>query len=124
MVEYSAPNTNKPLHLGHLRNDSIGMSLSKILEFTGHKVVKANLYSNRGIHITRTMLAYQKWGKNKSPNKKPDHFIADFYVMFMKKSNEALEREAQEMLKKWDSDIGSFETFEHAIKGSLEDNKQ
>ncbi len=102
MVEYSAPNTNKPLHLGHLRNQAIGMSVSRILEATGHKVIRANLYNDRGAHICKSMLAYRKWGKGKKPNTKPDHFVGKFYVMFEKKKNEKLEKEAREMLNAWE----------------------
>ena len=88
MVEFPSPNTNKPLHLGHLRNMSIGESLSRILEFSGEKVIRANLYNDRGIHISQSMLAYQKLGKNKQPEKKkPDHFVGEFYVLFHKRLN-------------------------------------
>jgi len=104
MVEYSAPNSNKPLHIGHLRNDSIGMLISNLLEFTGAKIIKANLVNDRGIHICKPMLAYQKWMKNKKPNIKSDHFVGDLYVKFEKaaKDNENLKEEAQELLKKWE----------------------
>ncbi len=102
MVEYSAPNSNKPLHVGHLRNDSIGMAISNILEFNGCKVIHANLVNDRGIHICKAMLAYRKWGKNKMPDKKPDHFVGDFYVLFEKNKSEELEREAQDMLLEWE----------------------
>ncbi len=101
MVEYSSPNSNKPLHVGHLRNDSIGMSISNILEFFGFKVVKANLVNDRGIHICKSMLAYKKWGKG-MPNKKGDHFVGDFYVMFEKKKTPEMEKEIQVMLKNWE----------------------
>ncbi|MDD5148380.1 MAG: arginine--tRNA ligase [Candidatus ainarchaeum sp.] len=108
MVEYSAPNTNKPLHLGHMRNDSIGMCISKVLEATGNKVTKADLFSDRGIHICKSMLAYKKWGEGKTPQKekiKGDHFVGDYYVLFAKESaqNPALEDEAKEMLQKWEA---------------------
>ncbi len=108
MVEYSSPNTNKPLHLGHLRNDSIGMCISNILEKTGNKVLRANLVNDRGIHISKTMLAYQKWGKKKTPasvGKKPDHFVGNLYVMYNKKlaSNPGLEDEARELLRNWEA---------------------
>ncbi len=105
MVEYSSPNTNKPLHVGHLRNDSNGMAVSNLLEATGHKVTKANLINDRGIHISKSMLAYQKWGKNRKPNKKSDHFVGDFYVLFNEhaKKNPSLETEAQFLLKKWEN---------------------
>lgn len=102
MVEYSAPNTNKPLHLGHLRNDAIGMSVSNILASSGRKVVRANLYSNRGAHICKSMLAYQKWGKGKKPDIKPDHFVGKFYVMFEQKKNDDMEKGIRGMLIKWE----------------------
>jgi len=107
MIEFPSPNTNKPLHLGHLRNMSIGESISKILEFNGEKVIKANLYNDRGIHISKSMLAYQLFGKNKSPkqtNKKSDHFVGDFYVMYNEKvkTKKSLEVGAHDMLRKWE----------------------
>jgi arginyl-tRNA synthetase len=87
MVEYSCPNTNKPLHLGHIRNNLVGFSIARILEANGNKVIKANLINDRGIHICKSMLAWQKWGNGatpKSTNKKGDHFVGDYYVMFDK----------------------------------------
>jgi len=104
MVEYSAPNTNKPLTLGHLRNDSIGMAVSRMFEANGWKVIKANLFSDRGVHICKSMYAYDKWGEGKNPNKKPDHFVGEFYVMFSKKleGQPELEEEVKEMLRKWE----------------------
>lgn len=105
MVEFPSPNTNKPLHLGHLRNMSIGESVSRILEFNGEKVVRSNLYNDRGIHICQSMLAYEKWGHEKTPEdkkEKPDHFVGDFYVLFHKKKTKKLEEEAQELLRKWE----------------------
>ncbi len=104
MIEYSSPNTNKPLHLGHIRNNLIGMSMSRIYEFSGYKTIKSCVVNDRGIHICKSMLAYQKWGKNKKPNKKPDHFVGDFYVLFSKKvqENPSLEEAAQELLRKWE----------------------
>ena len=101
MVEYSAPNSNKPLHVGHLRNDSIGMAVSNILAFSGCKVIRANLVSDRGIHICKTMLAYKKWGGG-TPEKKPDHFVGDFYVLFEKNKTKEMEEEAQKMLVDWE----------------------
>ena len=103
MIEYSSPNTNKPLHLGHLRNDSIGMAVSNILSFTDHNVTKSILYSNRGIHICKSMLAYMHYGKNKKPGGKPDHFVGKFYVLYEKKKTEKLEKELSEILKKWEA---------------------
>lgn len=85
MVEYSSPNTNKPLHLGHVRNNLLGYSLACILEANGHKVVKTNIVNDRGIHICKSMLAWQKWGDGVTPEssgKKGDHLIGDFYVAF------------------------------------------
>jgi len=87
MVEYSSPNTNKPLHLGHLRNILLGYSLSRILAACGNRVVKTNIVNDRGIHICKSMLAWQKWGDGATPEstgKKGDHLIGDFYVMFDK----------------------------------------
>jgi arginyl-tRNA synthetase len=103
MVEYSAPNTNKPLHLGHLRNASIGMAVANILDAAGYDVVKANLYSNRGAHICKSMLAYSLWGKGRKPDRKPDHYVGEFYVMFERKKTPDLEENVQEMLRKWES---------------------
>jgi arginyl-tRNA synthetase len=102
MVEYSAPNTNKPLHLGHLRNQSIGMSLSRILEFAGNRVIKANLYNDRGTHICKAMLAYQRYGRGKKPGKKSDHFVGDFYVMYEKRKDKKSEEAVRDMLVKWE----------------------
>jgi len=103
MLEYSSPNTNKPLHLGHLRNDSLGMALFKILESRGHKVRKAVLFNDRGVGISKCMLAYKKWGKGSKPgNKKPDHFVGDFYVMFEKRKTKTMEDELGNMVKMWE----------------------
>lgn len=87
MIEYSSPNTNKPLHLGHVRNNLLGWSLSQIMQANGHKVVKTNIVNDRGIHICKSMLAWQKWGNGDTPEttgKKGDHLIGDFYVAFDK----------------------------------------
>ncbi len=107
MVEFPSPNTNKPLHLGHLRNMSIGESVSRILEFNGEKVIRANLNNDRGIHICKSMTAYEKFGNKKTPssqNKKSDHFVGDYYVMFNQKSkiSEKLEIESHRMLQKYE----------------------
>ncbi len=124
MIEYSSPNTNKPLHLGHVRNNLLGYSLAKILEANGNKVVKTNIVNDRGIHICKSMLAWQKWGDGITPEKagkKGDHLIGDFYVAFdkhykaevsqlmdqgmTKEEAEAaspLMKEARAMLKKWE----------------------
>ena len=125
MVEYSSPNTNKPLHLGHVRNNLLGYSLSEILKANGYRVVKTNIVNDRGIHICKSMLAWQKWGNGITPEtagKKGDHLIGDFYVLFSNKLKEettALEakglskeeaeaqsplmQEAREMLRKWEA---------------------
>jgi len=107
MVEFPSPNTNKPLHLGHLRNMSIGESVSRVLEFQGNKITRANLNQDRGIHICSSMVAYEKFGKGKTPEKakkKPDQFVGDYYVLFHKKlkQNPSLEEEARECLRKWE----------------------
>ncbi|MDA3780163.1 MAG: arginine--tRNA ligase [Bacteroidales bacterium] len=124
MIEYSSPNTNKPLHLGHIRNNLLGFSVAKIIEAIGDKILKVNLVNDRGIHICKSMLAWQKWGNNDTPekaNKKGDHFVGDYYVKFDQeykkqisklikkgqnekeaKKNAPLIIEAQEMLLKWE----------------------
>lgn len=124
MVEYSSPNTNKPLHLGHVRNNLLGFSLSEILRANGNKVVRTNIVNDRGIHICKSMLAWQKWGNGETPTssgKKGDHLIGDYYVLFDKeykkqinqlieqgqteeeaKKNASLIQEAQSMLLKWE----------------------
>ncbi len=130
MIEYSSPNTNKPLHLGHIRNNLLGFSLSRILQANGNKIVKTNIVNDRGIHICKSMLAWQKWGEGITPQssgKKGDHLVGDFYVLFDKhykaeiaeliakgetedfaKKNAPLILEAQEMLRKWEA--GDAET--------------
>ncbi|MBJ6118856.1 arginine--tRNA ligase [Pontibacter sp. BT310] len=124
MVEYSSPNTNKPLHLGHLRNNFLGYSVSEILKANGHDVMKANLVNDRGIHICKSMLAYQKFGNGETPassNIKGDHLAGKYYVQFDKAYKEQIDElvtggmdkeeakkkaplilEAQEMLQKWE----------------------
>ena len=123
MVEYSSPNTNKPLHLGHVRNNLLGFSLSEILKACGNRVIKTNIVNDRGIHICKSMLAWQKWGNGDTPEstgKKGDHLIGDFYVLFDKhykaevkqlmeqglSEDDAkaspLMKEAREMLVKWE----------------------
>ena len=100
MVEYSSPNTNKPLHLGHVRNNLLGWSLAKILEANGNRVVKTNIVNDRGIHIMKSMLAWMKWGNGCTPEstgKKGDHLIGDFYVLFDKHYKE----ECAELEKKY-----------------------
>jgi arginyl-tRNA synthetase len=125
MVEYSSPNTNKPLHLGHIRNNLLGYSIANLLKASGNKVIKVNLINDRGIHICKSMLALERWGNGITPkkaNKKGDHLVGDFYVKFdreyknqIKKliakgqteeeavKNAPLILEAQEMLQKWEA---------------------
>ena len=125
MVEYSSPNTNKPLHLGHIRNNLLGYALSNIIAANGNKVVKTNIVNDRGIHICKSMLAWQKWGNGETPassGKKGDHLIGDYYVAFDKhykaELSELMEKgmtkeeaeaasplmaEAREMLVKWEA---------------------
>jgi arginyl-tRNA synthetase len=93
MIEYSSPNTNKPLHLGHVRNNLLGHSLSEVLKANGNRVVKTNIVNDRGIHICKSMLAWQKWGNNETPassGKKGDHLTGDYYVLFDRKYKEEL----------------------------------
>ena len=95
MIEYSSPNTNKPLHLGHVRNNLLGWSLAKIMEANGNKVVKTNIVNDRGIHICKSMLAWQKWGEGITPEKagkKGDHLIGDYYVAFDKHYREQVKQ--------------------------------
>ena len=125
MVEYSSPNTNKPLHLGHIRNNLLGYALSNIIAANGNRVVKTNIVNDRGIHICKSMLAWQKWGEGATPEsagKKGDHLIGDYYVAFDKhykaELTELMEKgmskeeaeaasplmaEAREMLVKWEA---------------------
>jgi len=109
MVEFSSPNTNKPLHLGHLRNDALGESISRILEFCGADVFKVNIINNRGIHICKSMLAYKKFFAGETPESrgvKSDRFVGDCYVRFndySKEHPEDAEREAQELLLAWEA---------------------
>ena len=102
MIEYSSPNTNKPLHLGHVRNNLLGWSLAQIMEANGNKVVKTNIVNDRGIHICKSMLAWLKWGNGITPEKagkKGDHLIGDFYVLFDKHFKEE-RRQLQEQYEK------------------------
>lgn len=125
MIEYSSPNTNKPLHLGHIRNNLLGYSLSRIAGATGYNVVKTNIVNDRGIHICKSMLAWQKWGNGATPEsagKKGDHLVGDFYVLFDKEYKKELAQlqangstkedserqsqlmaEARKMLLKWEA---------------------
>ncbi|HNQ69380.1 MAG TPA: arginine--tRNA ligase [Bacteroidales bacterium] len=125
VIEFSSPNTNKPLHLGHIRNNLLGDSVSRICKAAGIKVIKVNLINDRGIHICKSMLAWIKWGKNKTPQDsglKGDKFVGDFYVLFEKKYRSQISEliksgktedeakveaplivEAHELLKKWEN---------------------
>lgn len=103
MIEYSSPNTNKPLHLGHVRNNLLGWSLAQIMEANGNKVIKTNIVNDRGIHICKSMLAWQKWGNGITPEqagKKGDHLIGDFYVLFDKHFKE----ECQQLQKQYEEE--------------------
>ena len=124
MIEYSSPNTNKPLHLGHVRNNLLGWAVAQILEAAGNRVVKTNIVNDRGIHICKSMLAWQKWGNGETPEtagKKGDHLIGDYYVAFDKHYREEIKqlmaqgmdedtakqeapliKEAHDMLVKWE----------------------
>src|SRR5690606_4203661 len=125
MVEYSSPNTNKPLHLGHLRNNFLGFSLSEILKANGFEVIRANLVNDRGIHICKSMVAYKHFGEGETPESsgiKGDHLVGKYYVRFDQeykkqvaklvdqglseeeaKKNAAIIKEAQEMLFQWEA---------------------
>lgn len=125
VIEFSSPNTNKPLHLGHIRNNLLGMSISRIMEKSGKRVVKVNLVNDRGIHICKSMLAWQKFGNGETPEssgKKGDHLVGDYYVRFDKEYKTQIEelkakgmsedeaklkapiiQEAQEMLRRWEA---------------------
>lgn len=107
MVEYSSPNTNKPLHLGHARNNFLGMAVANLLKANGYEVETTQNYNDRGVHICKSMLAYQKWGRETSPEsigKKSDHFVGDYYVKYAEeaKKDPTLDEEIKEMLKKWE----------------------
>lgn len=107
VLEYCGPNTNKPLHLGHIRNMLLGFSTAQLLEFAGHEVHKVNIYNDRGIAICKSMLAWQKFGNGETPERagmKSDHFVGKYYVEFDKRVKEdpSLLEEAQEMLVKWE----------------------
>lgn len=133
VIEFSSPNTNKPLHLGHIRNNLLGDSISKILKSVGHEVIKVNLINDRGIHICKSMLAWQKWGNGITPemsHKKGDKLVGDFYVLFDKEYknqiNELIRQgytkdeaekkaplllEAQEILRKWENEDKEIRTL-------------
>ncbi|MFX1281865.1 MAG: arginine--tRNA ligase [Promethearchaeota archaeon] len=104
VIEYPSCNTNGELHIGHLRNMLIGSTMANLFRYKKNEVFEVNLYNDRGIHICKSMLAYKKWGENQEPNKKPDHFVGDFYVMYneMQKKDDNLINEAQELLRLWE----------------------
>ncbi len=107
MVEFSCPNTNKPLHLGHLRNDALGESISRILRANGAEVQKVNLINDRGIHICKSMLAYRLFGEGRTPQDegvKPDHFVGEYYVRYdsWSKKEKTAEEQARELLRAWE----------------------
>ncbi|MEW5814015.1 MAG: arginine--tRNA ligase, partial [Spirochaetota bacterium] len=111
MIEFSCPNTNKPLHLGHLRNDALGESVARILKANGADIRKVNLINDRGIHICKSMLAYKRFGNGKTPESegiKPDHFVGDYYILFDKwvKQEPDADRQVREMLKDWENGVG------------------
>ncbi len=94
MVEYSSPNTNKPLHLGHVRNNLLGYSVAELLKAYGYEVVKVNLVNDSGIHICKSMLAWQKWGNGETPEAtglKGDHLVGKYYVIFDKEYKKEIE---------------------------------
>jgi len=115
MVEFSSPNTNKPLHLGHARNNLIGSVLSEILKCNGYRLVKANLVNDRGVHICKSMLAYRKWGQGETPEstgEKGDKLVGKYYVLYDKKEKEdpSLIEEVRQMLRHWET--GDRETID------------
>jgi arginyl-tRNA synthetase len=108
MVEFSSPNTNKPLHIGHLRNNTLGEATARILRANGAEVLKVNLINDRGVHICKSMLAYQKFGEGRTPASegiKPDRFVGDYYVKYSRwaETDPTAETQAQEMLLAWEA---------------------
>lgn len=108
MIEYLSPNANKPLHLGHIRNGVLGMAIANVFEANGYSVIRANLINDRGVHICKSMLAWQKWGNNQTPKTsgiKGDHFVGDLYSRYAieVEKNPEFENEIQEMLQKWET---------------------
>lgn len=105
LIESPGPNTNKPLHLGHVRNMALGNSLANTLKFLGYKTINVDIVNDRGVHICKSMLAYQKFGNNRKPDKKPDHFVGDYYVLFAKKlqGGPETEKEIRDMLLAWEN---------------------
>jgi len=108
MVEYLAPNTNKPLHLGHLRNGALGMAVARMFAAKGYQVVKANLVNDRGVHICKSMLAWERWGEGETPAEagmKGDHFVGRWYVRYAREADKdpSLENDVQQMLRQWEA---------------------
>lgn len=105
LIEFSSPNTNKPFHLGHMRNHALGLAVSNCLEAAGANVVRATIFNDRGVHICKSMLAYDQFGNGQEPNKKSDHFVGDWYVRFAEeaKKNTKLDEEVQQMLVDWEN---------------------
>ncbi|MBM3282049.1 MAG: arginine--tRNA ligase [Candidatus Diapherotrites archaeon] len=130
MIEYASPNTNKPLHVGHLRNLALAESMIRLFSHNGKKVIRAQVINDRGVHICKSMLAYEKWGRSTTPEStgmKSDHFVGKWYTEFTKhaETNPALEEEAQAMLVKWEqNDTHVRELWkknnEWAIKGMFQ----
>ncbi len=111
VIEFASPNTNKPLHLGHLRNMALGESVARILNFSGNNVVRTSINNDRGVHICKSMLAYRKLGNGATPEstgKKSDHLVGDYYVLFSKKAAEdpSWNEEAQQLLLQWEAGDG------------------
>ena len=107
IVEYASPNTNKPLHLGHIRNIALGQALIAFLKYCGHRAISAEIINDRGIHIMKSILAYQKWGNDETPESahiKGDHFVGNYYVLFSHrvKDDPSLEEEAQKLLQQYE----------------------
>jgi len=105
MIESPGPNTNKPLHLGHVRNIVLGNSLVNLFDFAGNKVIRVDIVNDRGIHICKSMLAYKKFSPGKEPDKKSDHFVGDYYVLYAKESEKhpEFDEEIKQMLRDWEA---------------------
>ena len=106
VIEYPSPNTNKPLHFGHIRNILLSRSLSNLLKYKGDLVFDVNLNNDRGIHICKSMFAYKKWGDGKEPDKKSDHFVGDFYVKYtqMEQKDSKIIENVYDLLRLWEED--------------------
>jgi arginyl-tRNA synthetase len=127
VIEYPSPNTNKPLHFGHIRNMLLGKSISNLLIYKKHQVFQVNLYNDRGIHICKSMLAYEKWGHDKKPDIKSDHFVGNYYVKFNEKVKEKpnLEEEARKLLRSWENnDPSTLALWNKMRKWALEGFKE